>query len=377
MNKIAPLTSLRFLFAVWVVCRHFLNAEQFNSPHISNFIQRGWLAVPFFFILSGFVLTLSYYDKIRTKNTNFKNFIFLRFARLYPAYLSALMLLIIIQYLNGENNSNQLVSNLLMVQSFSFSQISLGLSNWSVSVEMFLYLTFIRMLNFFIQIRKKLNIIILIVLSLFSWIFFFDVHRIIINVAQQHSVGHMATFFYYFPISNLPLFVLGILAGKLFLDQKIRINSIVNTISFLVSLLAIIYIASQPNDQLKTLNQYLPLPFILSLIYNAANSKGLLRKILSFMPIVFLGEISYGIYIYQDAIKSVFTYLKTAEYFSQINIKLLEPLHYKDFLWYLAILILSSAISFYFESKIYKYAKNKIKANNFSLKHDSTRFLNS
>ena len=57
------LTGLRFLAALYVVCLHYApKSVKAASPALQNFINTGYTAVSFFFVLSGFVLTYSYMD---------------------------------------------------------------------------------------------------------------------------------------------------------------------------------------------------------------------------------------------------------------------------------------------------------------------------
>ena len=62
---ILPLETFRGIFALVIVLHH-LKIDTFIQK--SNFIINGGLVVDFFFVLSGFVISLNYLDKIRSKN---------------------------------------------------------------------------------------------------------------------------------------------------------------------------------------------------------------------------------------------------------------------------------------------------------------------
>src|SRR4051794_34392121 len=65
---IDALTSLRGLAALWVVVFHFnddLHHLFGRFPALDSLIQLGYLAVPYFFILSGFVLAYNYAPEFR------------------------------------------------------------------------------------------------------------------------------------------------------------------------------------------------------------------------------------------------------------------------------------------------------------------------
>lgn len=74
------LDGLRGIAALVVVIFHFL--EIAISDYNKNFIAHGYLAVDFFFCLSGFVITYAYDSRI--EGLGLKTFIKLRLIRLYP-----------------------------------------------------------------------------------------------------------------------------------------------------------------------------------------------------------------------------------------------------------------------------------------------------
>lgn len=60
------------------------------SKALILFLEHGYLAVSFFFILSGFILTYNYAD--RWPSVSLREYLLARFARIYPIYLLALLL---------------------------------------------------------------------------------------------------------------------------------------------------------------------------------------------------------------------------------------------------------------------------------------------
>ena len=74
------LDGLRGVAALVVVCFHIF--EAFATSHIDQRINHGYLAVDFFFILSGFVVGYAYDDRWKTMKT--KDFFARRLIRLHP-----------------------------------------------------------------------------------------------------------------------------------------------------------------------------------------------------------------------------------------------------------------------------------------------------
>ena len=78
------LTSLRFFAALAVVFYHSGSgyaASSGSTPKaLQNILDNGWLGVPFFFILSGFILTYAHAD-LHFDGLQLKRFFLARFAR--------------------------------------------------------------------------------------------------------------------------------------------------------------------------------------------------------------------------------------------------------------------------------------------------------
>src|SRR5204863_67708 len=59
-NEIKCLTGLRGVAAVIVMLYHFCGTDSYLRPYLPNLISRGYLGVDVFFVLSGFVMALTY-----------------------------------------------------------------------------------------------------------------------------------------------------------------------------------------------------------------------------------------------------------------------------------------------------------------------------
>jgi peptidoglycan/LPS O-acetylase OafA/YrhL len=95
-REILPLTGIRGLAALWVVAMHLgFNLQNHgvtlaNTNIERNLLQGGNLAVDVFFILSGYVLMLSYEERI-----DIPKFLVHRIARIYPLHIFVLSLMVI------------------------------------------------------------------------------------------------------------------------------------------------------------------------------------------------------------------------------------------------------------------------------------------
>jgi len=91
------LNGLRGVAAITVVCFHIF--EAYATSHLDQIINHGYLAVDFFFILSGFVIGYAYDDRWGTMKT--KEFIKRRMIRLHPMVVIGAVIGAIMFYFQG------------------------------------------------------------------------------------------------------------------------------------------------------------------------------------------------------------------------------------------------------------------------------------
>jgi len=147
-NEIKPLTGLRGVAALYVVAFHYLDGLTFSSPG-KTFLAHGYLAVDLFFVLSGFVMALSYARMFYTgfSLSTYWKFLGRRLARVYPLYLAAtvvalfLVLLGWLPYVGPGSLGITFVANLFMIQTWGIGA-SLDAPGWSISTEWAAYLLF-------------------------------------------------------------------------------------------------------------------------------------------------------------------------------------------------------------------------------------------
>ena len=150
-GEILPFTALRGLAAWWVVGYHF--REYIPGPNaLRAVLSHGALAVDLFFIMSGFVMALSYGPSFRDGVTvpGYLRFIALRLGRIYPLHLLVLLLFISVPLtlaltgrpaLPSQFPPGYFVQSLFLVQASGFfHNLAWNLPAWSISTEMMFYL---------------------------------------------------------------------------------------------------------------------------------------------------------------------------------------------------------------------------------------------
>lgn len=91
------LDGLRGIAAIMVVCFHVF--EAFATSHLDQRINHGYLAVDFFFILSGFVVGYAYDE--RWKTMKIKDFLKRRVIRLHPMVIMGTIIGVVMFYFQG------------------------------------------------------------------------------------------------------------------------------------------------------------------------------------------------------------------------------------------------------------------------------------
>jgi peptidoglycan/LPS O-acetylase OafA/YrhL len=145
-HLIKPLTSIRFFAAMIVIMYHsgsgFINTLPNAPTSLKSFLLNGYVGVPFFFLLSGFILHLTYRGRLIDRKSLW-NFAVARFARIYPVYLLAIVVMVpFVSPFQGWRDVPQFFGLQWWVTSPNpFSTMWNGPS-WTVSVEIFFYFCF-------------------------------------------------------------------------------------------------------------------------------------------------------------------------------------------------------------------------------------------
>lgn len=304
------LTGLRFFAAVAVVIYHFASvlSRSWAAP-LTNLVNSGFVAVSFFYVLSGFVLSYSYVNSAGDMQGSRRSFWVARLARIYPAYLLAFLLAAptnIVWSLNVNSLSAGItklavgaVSVLSLQQAWTpWSAWYWNYPAWSVSVESFFYLCFPLLVPAVKRIEKKYLIVAMVSL----WIFGLALPSLLVATHRVPADGNdrLAMAVEFTPLLRLPEFVVGILLARLYV-QGVRINSRWNAaITYLPTILVVLTLAIFGSAVPRLLlSNGLLVPLFALLILGLADGQTVFAKCLSWSPLVLLGEASYGIYILQ------------------------------------------------------------------------------
>jgi len=142
--RIVVLDLVRFFAALSVVLYHYISRPESNAyPLISNVTNYGYLGVPLFFIISGYVIALS------ANNRTAVQFCVSRLVRLYPALWAGVIITVIILIVfDGKQFSvSQVLANFTLLNEYlGFEDID-GVY-WTLKAELKFYMCVFLLLAF-------------------------------------------------------------------------------------------------------------------------------------------------------------------------------------------------------------------------------------
>jgi peptidoglycan/LPS O-acetylase OafA/YrhL len=147
-TEIPGLTGLRGLAACWVVIYHMHEFDHLSGP-FAVLLRHGYLAVDVFFVLSGFVMALSYRGLFAGGFSAAKYGVFLlrRAARIYPLYAALTMAIagtelhFVLRHHQAAAFAGTILQNLSLTEFWGFGDPIDGPA-WSISTELAAYLAF-------------------------------------------------------------------------------------------------------------------------------------------------------------------------------------------------------------------------------------------
>lgn len=284
------LTGLRFIAALMVYLCH-LNTDYFGV-FVKEMFSQGFIGVSFFFILSGFILSYSYEDKLKNEVTSKRQFILLRLARIVPMHLLLAMPFILLTIHLKNFDFSKTLTNILLMQSWIPKEdyyFSLNGVSWSLSDELFFYLMFIPLI--YTSITKKV-ITAISIITLLLTIYF-------LKIIQTEELNHWL--YYIFPVSRLVEFICGMIIYACWKNSR---QQTADSLLFLISLLPLliaIYYSNNINNSLRYSLYYL-LPMVIFFTSCIYLRNGVIHTILSSKTLELLGKSSFIFYLIHQPI---------------------------------------------------------------------------
>lgn len=298
-KEIKSLTGIRGLAAVYVIIFHW-NVEISQKMKLSDFtgnihffksiINHGYLSVDLFFILSGFVLSLSSH-RVFTETVSFgedyKTFMFKRFFRIFPLYIC--MTVLYYSLFDRGSFANFLVNLTLLQGIIPFFNDSVIPPGWSLTNEWVIYFIFPFLFHYLIKFRNKAWVLICVSLLILILISILRAH--FINWANYTQLSTIKGFnpvvsYTRGPASFLRTIVsylLGVFAFMVYDKKK-------NYSNFKYAAIAIIVLLFFNRSDILII---LLMPFLILYLTEV----NYLSKFFSSKVVYFLGLISYSLYV--------------------------------------------------------------------------------
>lgn len=309
--RIEQLTFTRYIAALAVVAFHFgSNAIPTSLEWLKPVLLAGPTAVSYFYVLSGFIMAIAYYQPA-APSFNRTRYWVARFARIYPVYLVALLLMIIAKLHAEGSNPLTVGLSLFALQAWVPGYpLSLNTPGWSLSVEAFFYLLF----PVIVVLIKPQQFKILAFITLTLWLITQVFHSYWLSSPQYQPFSKLHDFIYYNPVLHLGTFLLGYCAGVCVKQGRFDLlsNPLLNpTLLVLATLLSVVLLLNR-YPLMDTLgvrfdyNNGLLAPLFISIIVLLTLNKGWISQFLQHPWLILLGEASYSLYILQKPLHGIY-----------------------------------------------------------------------
>jgi peptidoglycan/LPS O-acetylase OafA/YrhL len=322
-GEIKALSGLRIVAAVWVVLFHFRPwleqvAPGFRSA-LAPVLNCGAQGVDLFFILSGFVLTWNYLDRMGESFSarDTLHFLWLRLARVWPVYLVTLHLAAawilftlyvghvpskVADQLNAVSYVRQVLLMQLWFQPF-FDGTSWDGPAWSISAEWLAYLLFGLLVLVIFRVARATRVRGLLWLA--------------VAASLPPTLLLLATGQFYTPWSWLPRIVMQFTAGalacaavrKLQLTDRARRGAGYLSLALLVAVVGILYLLDAHRmPKIYDSSGFVDVLFV-PLVVTLAIGVGSLPWLLSTRVMVYLGHISFSLYMVHELVHTAWNWI--------------------------------------------------------------------
>lgn len=336
------ITFTRFIAALTVVYFHYgQTIFPANIPFLFENITAGPIAVGYFYVLSGFIMAIAYYqpEQSKQKAFNIGKYWLARFARIYPVYILALLIIVAAKYKSLATDWETLPLHLLLLQSWIPGYpITLNTPGWSLSVEAFFYFCF-PFLLFWVYKKGTRP---LLILGIALWIITQVTLHILLNSDAYQPKLLLHDFIYYNPVMHLNSFILGLVVGIVLKKNPMKFEQ-KNLGFWLLISFVLMFSIIWARPHLEAVFSFrlaftngLIAPVFLLFIYLLANYKGFISKLFQLPIFILLGEASYSLYILQKPVYGLYDRLIVP------RIELSVTLHFYIFLILLILISIAS-----------------------------------
>ncbi len=292
MRRIDNLTGVRALAAMWVVLFHLNLSEMPVAGTFGPVVGHGSFGVDLFFVLSGFVLSLVYVEKLPQQFEWgwYRRFLGRRFAKIYPLHLLTLLAIVAlfegaahVHYhfgFSSHNNLSTFIYSALMLHSFGVTRaLAWNTQSWSVSAEWFAYSLLFAPMVFTLRRVRTAYLIVAAVLLL-----------IVMALISAWLGTPWTTFAARGALRILPEFYCGFVLYRLIRHRRLRYGDLLSAAGVILLLLTC---------YLPYANLWLLLPAVMVLLAGLYAGGVVSDRVFGNRVLVMFGDASYSIYLMQ------------------------------------------------------------------------------
>jgi len=295
---IKSLTSLRGLFAIAIVLFH-------RQWHPAD--EMAYCGVVFFFVLSGFLLTLRH-NFTTVDRRSWWQFVVQRARRVYPLHLAvwAAFIAIIVTFALPCNALAAVLNALLLHAWVPLREFYLSVNKpiWFLSALMFCYVCFPLLRALQHRVRLLWQVLCMMVILVFlSWVY-------------TLLSPTMLNYTHFFPPLRLLDFTLGMVLAQVWrrLPAEVSTGIAQRTVIELSAVLTLVILAcvahftAMLDTWRDTLLWWLPVSMLIVVCAAHHGHEGWVCRALSWRPLVWLGTISLEVYVLQDIVPLAYSH---------------------------------------------------------------------
>ncbi len=313
-NYLPTLTPLRGIAAMMVLVYHYqVMVMPLINPNKSVLINKWYIMVDFFFVLSGFIIMHVYQNYFQEgfQWPAFKKFMIARFARLYPLHLFTLLMAVIVYIalvsFNVFEQSNDFIqimlrpdailANIFLLQASGiFPEPTWNSPSWSIAVEWWTYMLFPFFILFFARTKAlgKWLAGAFVILGYLSIMLYFQPQQYIDRQTYMH-LSEMPNTIDVMVGSSILRCICGFLLGMLvYQAYENKWGESILSNSYLMAATGLGLMTGWYFNVLPDIVSALIFAFaILMAVYN----NGRIKRVLNNRGLTFIGDISYSVYM--------------------------------------------------------------------------------
>jgi peptidoglycan/LPS O-acetylase OafA/YrhL len=305
------LTSLRFIAALWIAVFHLWRFDRWSTPAVvEHVVVAAPVAVSFFFVLSGFLLTVSYVDDAGRLSTTARAFWRARFARVMPLYWLSLVvaapIAVALWRKAGADPAalsdvvKDLAAAAFVVQGWIPGRaLAINPPAWSIVVEVAFYAVFPVIAPYLVREARRApgqwlaGLWLLSVAPGVALIFADPDGVVLARGFVAHDVhAYWLDIVKYHPLLRLSELLLGVVVGARFAG-----GSRVKAGAGVAAAIGVVVVAAAGLPYTVQHNGLLAPLFALIIVAAASSSSSSSSSLLAARPLVKLGEASYALYL--------------------------------------------------------------------------------